>query len=137
MKLQDGFTLIELMIVVLIVGVLATVGFPSYRDYVIRGKLAEGTAALSNARIRLEQHYQDDPSTGYSNWTCPASTASFDFVCDPLTASTYTIQAIGKGTVSGFTFTINENNAKQTTAVPSGWGTAPVSCWVQNKGGVC
>lgn len=137
MKLQDGFTLIELLIVVLIVGVLATVGFPSYQDYVKRGKLAEGTAALSNARIRLEQHFQDNPSVGYTGWTCPASTASFDFDCSSLTASAYTIQAIGKGSVSGFTFTIDQNNAKQTTAVPSGWGTAPVSCWVQNKGGAC
>jgi len=57
---QSGFTLIEVMIAVAIVGILIAIALPSYRNYVIRGKLVAGTNALANMRAQMEQYYQDN-----------------------------------------------------------------------------
>ena len=54
-----GFTLIELMIVVVIIAILASIAFPAYDSYVIRGKRAEGRAMLMDAASKMEKHYGD------------------------------------------------------------------------------
>src|SRR3954471_20298427 len=123
MKTRNGFTLVELLIVVAIIAVLASVAYPSYTSYVIRGKLAEATSALSDGRVKIEQFFQDNRT--YVGAPAPASTTNFDFsTATPApTTSTYTLTATGKGTVTGFTFTIDQNNSKKTTAAPAGWKT--------------
>lgn len=133
MKQQTGFTLIELMITVVIVAILASVAIPAYQDYVIRGKLADGTSALSDARVKMEQYFQDNIT--YASAPEPAATEYFTFAADNLTATTYTITATGiaaKGT-GGFVYTINETNTKTSTTP---WGNS-TTCWVIKKGGAC
>lgn len=56
-KAQGGFTLLEVMIVVVIVGILAAIAFPSYDEYVKRGKRAEGQAVLNEAAARQERYF--------------------------------------------------------------------------------
>ena len=57
MRMQRGFTLIEIMIVVAIVGILSAVALPMYTAYMARGKLVEAQSALTSARGLLEQNY--------------------------------------------------------------------------------
>lgn len=136
MKAQNGFTLIELMIVVAIIGLLAAVGIPMYGDYVIRGKLAEATSALSDGRVRMEQFFQDNRT--FVGGPAPDATTNFTYAASNLTASTYTLTATGRLGATGFVYTINEANAKSTTGVPTtAWGTTPATCWIVKKGGGC
>ena len=54
-KMQQGFTLIELMIVVAIIGILAAVALPAYQDYTIRAKVSEGIALASEAKVAVAE----------------------------------------------------------------------------------
>ena len=56
-KAQQGFTLIELMIVIAIVGILAAIALPAYQDYITRSKLSEATAALAEAKTTIAEYY--------------------------------------------------------------------------------
>ena len=135
-----GFSLVELLVTMAIAGILATVAVPAYRDHVTRGKIPEATANLSAKRLQAEQWFQDNPRTGYADTpACVADTTTsqyFDFSCMDLSATTYTLRAVGKGTMTGFTYTINQSNGKATAAVPAGW-IASGNCWITAKGGRC
>src|SRR5262245_4414981 len=134
MKRSSGFTLVELMIVVGIVAFLAAVAYPAYTNYVIRGKLAEGQAALSQGRIRMEQFFQDNRT--YVGGPTPAATTNFTFSHDPAaTATGYTLKATGIAGATGFVYSIDQTNTKRTHQAPSGWSAAgmpatPVTCWI-------
>jgi len=144
MKAQHGFTLIELMVVVVVVGILAAIAVPSYTAYVVRGKIPDATSNLATKRVQMEQFFQDN-RTYVGAPACNADTTTsqyFDFSCSPAaTQVSYTLQAagktaVGKNSMAGFTYTINEQNAKATTSVPAGW-TASATCWVTKKDGTC
>ena len=133
---QKGFTLIELMIVVSIIGILASIAVPAYGDYVIRGKLQEGVSSLADGRIKMEQFFQDNRAYNTTGSPCPTNTANFTYACTTA-AATYTITATGTNNVSTFTFTINQANTRSTTSAKTGWGSTPATCWHVKKGGSC
>tara|TARA_R110002110_G_scaffold91264_2_gene237581 strand:- start:206161 stop:206619 length:459 start_codon:yes stop_codon:yes gene_type:complete len=56
-KAQQGFTLIELMIVIAIVGILAAIALPAYQDYTVRAKMSEPLAALAEAKTTISEYY--------------------------------------------------------------------------------
>src|SRR5258708_24144260 len=76
--LQKGFTLIELMIVVAIIGILAAVGLPAYQDYTIRAKMSEVILAMSSCRTSITEVFQSGPTTppAVNGWGCEILTAS-------------------------------------------------------------
>ena len=62
-RLQKGFTLIELMIVVAIIGILAAVALPAYQDYTIRAKVSELVLAASSAKVTISENIQNNSTT--------------------------------------------------------------------------
>jgi type IV pilus assembly protein PilE len=135
MKLQKGFSLIELLVVVLIVGILASVAIPAYQDYVTRGKIPDATSNLAAKRVQMEQFFQDN-HTYLNAPACNNDTTSskyYTFSCPVLTATTYQIDATGTGGMAGFNYTINESNTKTSTTT---WGNN-LTCWVTKKDGGC
>lgn len=140
LKAQKGFTLIELMIVVAIIGILSAIAYPSYIDYVIKGKIPDATSNLATKRVQMEQWFQDNRQYTGGAPACTNDTTSsqyFNFSCTALTATAYTLQATGKNSMAGFTYTIDQSNARTSTVTGvSGWS-SNTSCWVTKKGGTC
>lgn len=137
---QKGFSLIEIMVVVAIIGILATIAVPSYSDYVTRSKIPQATSGLATRRIQMEQYFQDN-RTYVNAPACAADSSNsyVDFTCAS-TPTTYTLTATGKSTLNGFVYKINESNL-QTTEIgapaPSAWQHALTNCWITKKDGSC
>lgn len=137
-KIQRGFTLIEIMVVVAIIGILASIALPSYTNYVSKARATDATSTLADMRIKMEQYFQDNRT--YANGPCTAPTGAnttyFAFNCNGTAASalttTYTLKATGAGAMSGWSYTVTEANVK--ASVTPG-GTA--ACWSTSKGATC
>lgn len=134
---ERGFTLIEVMITVAIVGILAAIALPSYQAYVQRSRVPPALDALSSLATRLEQRYQDTGS--YANGaacgaTLPAA-ENFALACVLSDGGQgFTATATGSGPVSGYGYSINHLGVRTTTAHPKGVPAA--NCWSM-RGGTC
>lgn len=144
----SGFTLIEMMIVVAIMGILAAIAIPAYQDYVLRGKLAEAYSQLASLQLRMEQYYQDNRTYGTGatgDNTCGINDVRvasgrvryFDYLieCNDQTFKVHAYGIAAEGT-DGFEFTIDQEGNKATPAAKAGWATS-ASCWVRSKDGSC
>ena len=141
-RTSQGFTLIEVMITVAIIGILAAVALPSYTDYVRRGKLQEGFAEMATARVKLEQHYQDYRGYGTASGDCatqaalPTGSKYFTYTCKVgSTNQLYVITAAGKGDIAAYEYTLNQSNVQQTTKFPGVSGTK--NCWITKASESC
>jgi type IV pilus assembly protein PilE len=136
---ECGFTLIELMIAVAVVGILTAVAIPAYSDYLRRGKIPEATSTLASMRVKLEQYFQDNRNYGSSAAACGVANPTgnnFTFTCNwgaGATNQSYLLTATGVGSMAGFSYTIDQGGLQGSTA----WGTTSTSCWITKKGGSC
>lgn len=128
---QAGFTLIELMIVVAILGILAGIALPGYSNYVTKTRLTEATTRLAEMRVDMEQFYQDNRT--YAGGPCAATLDTFTIGCGTPDAAGYTATLTGTGKLNGYNFSINQANVRSSTT-PKG-GTQ--SCWAVKLDGTC
>lgn len=132
-----GFTLIEVLITIVIIGILTAVALPSYNSYMVRARLSEAFSALGGVQINAEQYWANGRTyVGFNRM--PAATTNFTYALSGDTTSAYVVTATGSGPVAGFVYTINQAGARATTGVPAtgGW-TTNANCWVDRKGGLC
>ena len=139
--MQKGFTLIELMIVVAIIGILAAVAVPAYQDYTIRAKAAEGLSLASGAKVVVVENANNaaaDFSTGWVSTVTSGAVTSVEVGSAGVITINYDKQvpAGGTGTTGGkMTLTPRVNGTPLVAGeVPSGFVTW--ACGVPAAGGV-
>lgn len=142
MRRHQGFTLIEVMIVVAIVAILAAVAIPSYTEYIQRSRIIESTSTLASMRVKMEQYFQDNRSyvgacTAGTVAPTPSATQFFTYGCSGLANGAFLVTATGVGAMAGFGFTIDQANNQITTGVPSNWTTPTAQCWAKKRDGSC
>lgn len=143
---QAGFTLIELMIAVTVLGILAAIAYPQYTEFVQRSRIADATSRLNDFRTRMEQFFQDNRTYAAAG-NCgvgdppPSPADSFQITCGGASATGYTLDAAGvaaKG-MGAFRYRMTVAAAgvtRATVAAPGGW-TTPANCWAIRKNGDC
>ena len=151
-RVDRGFTLIEVMIVVAIVAILASVALPAYTAYIRRGQMQEAFTNLADQRIKLEQYYQDNRNYGLTKF-CFANTSTavsitgskyFTYSCTTdktITGASadgqgYVFTATGTGSTAGYTYTLNEAGTKATTTFANATVTG-VTCWAVKSTSDC
>ena len=90
-KLQKGFTLIELMIVVAIIGILAAIAIPAYQDYTVRSKVTEGLSMADAVKVAVAEGYQSNDLAG-------VATASSQLTATPIVTKYVASVTVGAAT---------------------------------------
>jgi type IV pilus assembly protein PilE len=134
-KYMRGITLLELMIVVVIIGILAAVAYPNYRDFAARAKRNEAKAILLEIAQNEERFYLQNSrygtlsELGYAADTIPTDTGSYSVTVNNPTASNFDAQAdfqLG-GTEAGKCLTFNLDGRGSQTSLPY------TDCWVRTR----
>ena len=119
-QLQQGFTLIELMIVVAIIGILAAVALPAYQDYTVRAKVTEGLSLAGSAKTAVSENAANGANLS-SGWSAPSATTNVSSVA--VNGATGEIMITYTAAATGSTLNLNPRdgaNPLSSGAVPTG-----------------
>jgi type IV pilus assembly protein PilA len=122
-SMQKGFTLIELMIVVAIIGILAAVALPAYQDYTVRAKVTEGLALAGSAKTAIAENAANAAPFA-SGWTSPAATANVASLAINATTGAITI-TYQTAIDNGATLTLTPVDGSTAAGVALAAGTIP------------
>jgi type IV pilus assembly protein PilA len=126
-RIQQGFTLIELMIVVAIIGILAAVALPAYQDYTVRAKVSELMLSASSARTCITEAYQ----SGGGGTAIPSVVSAYCSIATVGKVTAASVDSGGNVIVAGSTATSSVGQAVTVTLTPtisSAAGTLTWSC---------
>ena len=145
-RIQQGFTLIELMIVVAIIGILAAIALPAYQDYTKRAKMSEAILAASQCRTSISEVYQsansNSPNSAAGTWGCEAAPAGgvtqyvTSIATDDIGKITVTVQGIDAALIDGNTVDLQpfaDNRVTKMAGIPGDAG-KQIFMWVCGPG---
>lgn len=159
MRRQSGFTLIELMIVIAVIGILTAIALPQFNEYMNKSRINEAYNTLSDLRVKMEQYYQDNKQYGNAGSCTTTTLIAAPVVVMPTTPAVkyFTYSCVSSGSVSpdsdqafvltatskigplgaagDYVFTVNESDVKATTKVKGVVST--LQCWVTAPAASC
>ena len=105
MRAQSGFTLIELMVVVAVIAIIASIALPSYNEHVRAGRRAAALSAVGDLQLQQERWRAEHTKYGVTaNLTMPEASVYYDYAVLPLVGdATYSVTATPKGKQAGDT----------------------------------
>jgi type IV pilus assembly protein PilE len=128
-----GFTLIELLIVVALISILVAIAVPSYTGYVNKQRMRAAQADLVVLAADVENAFQRTLAYPAATATTASTQAAltswrasdvtfFDFLISASSSVAFTVQAVGKGALSGCTISLTQANVRTTSGCPQGAG---------------